>query len=279
VWCFFYEYQRREKIDMNPNNYYKMPLIMGPMWEGAPPNFKYRETEIVALQYLTDPEAISTLLPDCYSVGKEPQVTVVFGYNNGLDFMAGGGYNLAAVQVSAKFDGEKDQVEGDYNLIMFEDKTWPIIGGREDLGVPKLYADISPIKILPDDSLRCEVSYFGHLLYRLELSRPKKQNAIVRLAANKMINARPWLGYKYIPSLDGPPDADYPTITWNETKIKSLQFARTGKCSFGNADQSEIGYYWKIVEALSTLEIIEVKQALRFQGSAVLRYDRSRRLS
>ncbi|HKJ26023.1 MAG TPA: acetoacetate decarboxylase family protein [Anaerolineales bacterium] len=266
-------------MDMNPNNYYKMPLIMGPMWEGAPPNFKYEETEIVALQYLTDSEAISALLPDCYSVGKEPQVTVVFGYNNGLDFMAGGGYNLAAVQVSARFDGEKDHIEGDFNLVMFEDKTWPIIGGREDLGVPKLFANISPIKIYPNGRLRCEASYFGHLLYSLELSPPKKQNAIVRLAANKIINSRPWLAYKYIPSLDGPPDADYPTITYNDTKINTLWTAKSGQLKFGNAEREDISYYKPLVDALKTLEIMEIKQALHFQGSAVLRYDRSRRLA
>jgi hypothetical protein len=69
---------------------------------------------------------------------------------------------------------------------MFEDETWPIIGGREDLGVPKLYADISPYKILTNGSLRCEVSLWGHLLFGLELSSPKAQNRIVRLAANKM---------------------------------------------------------------------------------------------
>ena len=266
-------------MELNPNNHYRMPLIMGPMWEGETPNFKYRKTEIVALQYLTHPEAIAALLPSCYTVGKEPLVTVVFGYNSGLDFMAGGGYSLAAVQVSARFDGEKDHLEGDYNLVMFEDQTWPIIGGREDLGVPKLYAGISPIKIFPDGSLCCQASYFGHLLFSLTLSPEKKQNAIVKLAANKMINSRPWLGYKYIPSLDGPPDADYPTTTYNDTKIKNLWFAKTGEIKFGDANTADIGYYQALIDALKTLSILEIKQALHFQGSAVLRYDLSRRLA
>jgi hypothetical protein len=94
-----------------------------------------------------------------------------------------------------------------------------------------------------------------------------------------MINSRPWLAYKYIPSLDGPPDADYPTIIWNETKIKSLSMAKTGTLKFGNAGRTDIGTYENIIDALRTLEIVKVKQALRFRGSAILRYDRSRRLS
>jgi len=43
--------------------------------------------------------------------------------------MAGGGYTLAVVQVFARFDGERDHVEGDYILVMFENQTWLILGG------------------------------------------------------------------------------------------------------------------------------------------------------
>jgi hypothetical protein len=161
---------------------------------------------------------------------------------------------------------------------MFENETWPIIGGREDLGVPKLYADISPCKILTNGSLRCEASLWGHLLFGLELSSPKEQNGIVRLAANKIINSRFWLGYKYIPSLDGPPDADYPTLTKNDTKIKELWFAKSGELFFGNAEINDIGQFKYLIDALKTLKVKEVKRALHFRGSAILRYDLSRRL-
>ena len=265
-------------MEIDPKNYYRMPLIMGPQWVGEPPTFHYSQTEVVALQYITDAHAISAMLPACYQLGKEPQVTVLFGYNNGLDYMAGGGYILAAVQVSVRFDGEKDHVEGDYILVMFENQAWPMICGREDLGIPKLYADISPIKIYTDGSLRCEATYWGHLLFSLELSPPRKQNRIVKYAANKIINSRPWLGYKYIPSLDGPPDAEYPTVSYNDTNIDNLWFAKTGKIQFGNASSNEIGQVEMLINALKTLPILEVKQALHFRGSATLRYDLSRRL-
>jgi acetoacetate decarboxylase len=260
------------------DGYYRMPLLMGPLWKGEKPRFLYTHSEVVALQYLTEPDAIASLLPACYKPGKEPQVTVLFGYNNGLEFMAGRGYWLAAIQVSARFEGEDDQVEGDFILVMFENQTWPIIGGREDLGVPKLYADISPIKVMPDGRLRCEASLWGHLLFCLELSPPKKQNEVVKLFANNMVNSRPWLAYKYIPALDGPPDAAYPTISKNDVTINQLWFARTGNLFFGNAGYSDIGQVNYLVGALKTLSIAKVKRALHFQGSAVLRYDLSRRL-
>ncbi len=265
-------------MKLDPSKHYRMPLIMGPLFDKQGTRYCYRRVEMVAIQYLTDPEAIPPLLPDCYQRAAKPMVTVLFGYNDGLDIMAGGSYRLAAVQVAAVFEGEHDRIEGDYILVMFEDQTWPIIGGREDLGVPKLYADISPIKILPDGRLRCEASLWGHLLFGIDLTPPKRQNAIVRMVASRMINARPWLAYKYIPSLDGPPDADYPTITWNDTKIDELWFSKSGSVFFGDAALQDVGHASPLVDALRTLPIVELDRALHFRGSAVLRLDLSRRL-
>lgn len=266
-------------MKVDPSKYYRMPLIVGPLFDrNNPPRIAYPEIEVLALQYQTDFDAIQTLLPDCYRPGKEPNVTVIFSYNNGLEFMAGGGYRIATVQVTARFDGEHDHVEGDYILVMFEDQTWPIIGGREDLGVPKLYSDISPVKILPNGHLRCEASLWGHLLFGLDLAPLKNQNAIVRLAASKRVNERPWLAYKYIPSLDGPPDANYPTISKNDTKIEKLWLGQSGEVYFGDAGMADVGYSKPVIDALKTLPVRKLTQTLRLRGSAVLRYDISRRL-
>jgi acetoacetate decarboxylase len=147
------------KIDKN--KHYRMPLITGPLWDpekDGPARIPYPEVEMPVMQYQTDHDAIQALLPDCYHTDKEPNVTVLFSYYSGCDFTAGGGYRMAVVQVAARFDGEHDHVAGDCMLVVFEDDTRPIIGGREELGAPKIYADISPIKTLTNGNLRCEAS-------------------------------------------------------------------------------------------------------------------------
>lgn len=266
-------------MKIEANKIYRMPLIMGPVFDQqALPRIDYTEVEVVALQYQTDPDAIRALLPDCYQTADEPVVTVFFGFYDGLNFMAGGGYWTATVQVAARFDGEEDHVEGDYILVMFEDKTYPIIGGREDLGIPKLYADISSVKTLPNDHLRCEASLWGHLLFGVDLMPMKRQNRLVRMVAGRRINERPWLGYKYIPALDGPPDADYPTISWNYTKIEQLWLGKAGGMYFGEAGEGDIAHFKQLVDALKTLPVRQVIQTLRIRGSSVLRLDLSRRL-
>jgi acetoacetate decarboxylase len=256
-----------------------MPLIMGPLGDRATESrLAYPQVETLAFQYLTDPEAIRALLPECYQPGDPPLVTVLYSESNGLAFMAGAGYRLAAFQVAARFDGEQDHVEGDLILVMFENQTWPILGGREDLGVPKLFADISPFRRMPGGRVKCQASLHGRLLFGLETRPLRARGGVARIVAGRRINARPWLGYKYIPSLDGPPDAAYPTITVNDTKIGKLWLAQSADLQFGAAGAEDLPYVRTLLDALATLSVKSPVQVVRFTGSAVLRYDLSRRL-
>jgi acetoacetate decarboxylase len=218
------------------------------------------------------------LLPDSYHPGKEPLVTVLFSENSGLPFMAGGSYRHAMVQVEARYDGRQDHITGDYILVMFENQTWPIITGRENLGIPKLYADISNIKIMPDGRLRCEASYLGHMLFGLDAPALKRQSIFSKAAVARQINARPWLAYKYIPSLEGPPDADYPTTTQNDTRVEKLWMGKRAHLRFGTARAEDIGGVKTLLDALATLTILKPIQVMHYTGSAVLRYDLSHRL-
>lgn len=185
------------KID--PDKVYNMPLVAGGIFEITDrPRYVYEKVENLILQYQTDPDAIQELLPECYQVGAKPTVTLAFSHNDGVDFLSGRGYRIATVMVAARFDGETDHEEGNHVVVMFEDDTIPIIGGREHLGVPKIYADISPIKTLPGSGhLRCEVSLWGHLLYGVEIRPLKKKGAITRGVANRT-KMPPYLCYKHI---------------------------------------------------------------------------------
>jgi acetoacetate decarboxylase len=267
------------KMKMEPNKIYLSPLIIGPVFErGKVPALVYGETQVLALQYETDYEAAQALLPECYKPTEKPVVTALFAYYGGVDFLSGGGYNIAALAVDARFDGEKDHVEGGAILVIFEDDTVPITGGREHLGAPKIFADISPIRTLPEGGLRCETSRWGHLLFGINVGSMKKQNVLVRSAAGKRLSERPSLGYKYVPSLDGPPDVSYPTLFMTDYKVDELWLGKSGNIFFGEAAEEDIGWYKKLVDALKTLPIHQVNQTVRFRGSQVLRYDLYRRL-
>ncbi len=263
---------------LDQSKYYRMPLALGPVFDRRMLKLAYPRIEVLAFQYLTDPDALADLLPDCFRPGKEPLVTVVFSRNNGLGFMAGGGYASAAVHLCARFDGDQDHLEGDYIAVMFEDETWPIISDREDLGIPALYAGISHIKMMADGHLRCEASLGGHMLFGLDIPPLKSQIGVMRALTARQINSRLWLGYKYIPSLDGPADVAYPTLIHTVYRLEKLWLGKKASLRFGFARYEDIGAYKNLLDALATLTIIRPLQVLHFTGSAVQRYDLVRRL-
>ena len=259
---------------------YMMPLIGGPLGDvGKAAPQVYQSVESLMLQYETDPEAIPPLLPEPFKPGKSPIVTVLFTDNNGVDFLAGGGYRFGGISVAAQFEGAEGNLEGGYVLVMPENRTLPIIGGREWLGMPKFFTDISPIRRMADGHLRCEVSMWGHMLWGIDIAPPlKKQNVIVRRAAGVRSTKSPSFGYKYISSLDGPPDADYPTVMWTDNSIDYLEFGSSGEVYFGQVTEKEIGDYKPVVDALKSLPVRKVTQAAYSQGSMVLRNDKNGRL-
>jgi acetoacetate decarboxylase len=239
----------------------------------------YASVESLMLQYETDPDAIAPLLPEPFEPGKSSQVNVLFTNNNGVDFMAGGGYRFAGIGVAAQFDGDIGHLEGGYVLAMPEDHTLPIITGREWLGMPKFFTDISPIRVLEDGHLRCEASLWGHLLFGIEIDPPlKKQNPLVRRAASARSTNTPSFGYKYIASLNGPPDADYPTVMWTDTKIDTLWLGDSGRFYIGNPTREDIGDYTPLLDVLRTLPVHKVVQTAHSFGSMVLRNDKNGRL-
>ncbi|MEW5938123.1 MAG: acetoacetate decarboxylase family protein [Chloroflexota bacterium] len=257
-----------------------MPLIRGPLWDQKTrPSHCYARTESLILQYETDPGAIPPLLPEPFKPGKSPTVNVLFVDNNGVDFMAGGGYRLAAITVAAQFDGEAGHLAGDYVLVMPENSALPIITGREWIGMPKFFADITSIRIVDGGHLKCEASLWGHLLFGIDIAPPlREQNALIRKAASVQSSKTPAFGYKYIASFDGPPDADYPTIMWNDIDLEHLRLGKDGEFYLGNPTEQDIGDFKPIMDALRSLPVRRINQTAYSRGSMVLRNDKNGRL-
>ena len=67
-------------------------------------------------------------------------------------------------------------------------------------------------------------------------------------------------------------------ITKNDTKIKELWMGNSGSVYFGDPGEEDVVQIKQLLDALKTLPVNRVEQALRFRGSAVLRFDLSHRL-
>jgi acetoacetate decarboxylase len=254
-----------------------MPLLLGAVAD-RDKGIIYESVEMLSLQYKTEYNSVKALLPEGFEPIEKPTANIAFCFYDGVDYMAGRGYNIVFVTVAAKFNGNKDKLEGDYVLVIFENDAIPIITGRELLGAPKIFADIPSPVIASDGVYKCQASLWGNHLLSAEFGSMKKQNMVIRKMGERMLTARPWMTYKYIPSLKGVPDADYPVANWSDTKMDELWLGDSGSLSFGDPSVADIGVFTMVVDAVKSLPFLEVDQVSHWKGSQVLRSDRSRRL-
>ena len=56
--------------------------------------------------------------------------------------------------------------------MVWKNKTWPILGRREETGIPKIYADIEDLHIIPQNYYT-GASYEGNTFLRLEMFRAR----------------------------------------------------------------------------------------------------------
>jgi len=103
------------------------------------------EVEVIGVTYETDREVLESMIPDCYTLN-DPFVSVLVCDFHYLGWAAGKSYNLVNVNCPVHFKGEKDDLDGDLVMVMYEDHPDPIIGGRETMGYSKIYADIQSIE-------------------------------------------------------------------------------------------------------------------------------------
>ena len=56
-----------------------------------------------------------------------------------LGWLAGKTYNLININVPVHFKGDRDDLDGDLVLVMFENHADPIVGNRDTIGYSKIY--------------------------------------------------------------------------------------------------------------------------------------------
>ncbi len=181
---------------------YIMPAHFGSAdegWDGKVAH--YEDNTAITILYETERDAVSPLLPPGFSAADPPIVSVSFVMCRGVDFMAGGGYNLVAVNVSATFEGKRDKASGNFALVLWENDFMPIVVGREVLGAPKLMAHI-PDAWMRDGRRGFSASENGALLLEGEVSGLAKLDDDGIKAMTAQVEGQIWMGWKYMPSCD-----------------------------------------------------------------------------
>lgn len=148
------------------NKIYHMPPFFGGDEFNA--DFEARVNDVVGLNFTqtTDRDRLADYLPEGFELLR-PEFTISYSQLREVEFMAGGSYNLVQIGVPVRFSGKRDRLEGTLALVIWENKTQPIIGGREEDGMPKIHADIEDLHVLPQKYFT-NVSHEGNTFLSLE---------------------------------------------------------------------------------------------------------------
>jgi acetoacetate decarboxylase len=255
---------------IDPNGSYLMPAHFGPRHIGGKASGWYRDVTMMVVSYLTDADKLAAYLPAPFEVAEEALITVAYACNREVDWLAGHGYNLIAVNAAAIYRGEKEQVEGSYTLVMWENLADPILSGRELTGIPKVYADIPDHSVIADE-WRCHASHFGHKIVDMTIDglRTPTQAEAEAAEAAQQGKDNP-MGWRYLPGVGG-----FGTAVSEITTFPSENVYTEAQVGNGTVDWQQLTWeqnptQYHIVNALAGLPILEYRPALVTRGSANL---------
>ncbi len=103
----------------------------------------YSDVMAMSVMQRSSGEALAQYVPSDFELLDE---NIHWTYMNcrGVDFLSHGEYRIFMAGVQVRFKSENDDLVGEYPLVIWEDNAHPILGGREEDGMPKVFASITP---------------------------------------------------------------------------------------------------------------------------------------
>jgi hypothetical protein len=158
----------------------------------------------------------------------------------------------------AVFTGRRDRATGKFLAVVWENLADPIITGRDEIGHPKLYAEIAEPRQWNGAQL-CEAGWMGFRF--LELAVSNLRDAPVAPAAVSSDGA---LMLKYVPRTEQWGDAELRqvTLTPSADPDKTIERRQTGAGTvrFHRAAWSDLPTMHHVVNALAALPVIENRE-------------------
>jgi acetoacetate decarboxylase len=258
-----------DMFKFDPNKSYMMPGHFGDRPFDPRSTGWYHDVTGMVVAYLTDREKVQKYLPAPFELDGEPIVTVASVMNRDIDWLAGRGYNLVTVNLSAVYKGEDPPIHAPYCLVMWENMTDPILTGRELLGVPKIYADIPDHQQI-GGAWYIRASHFGNKIMDMSIDGLMELPAENIEEMNQAGKKSAMFGWKYFPATGQPgPLVSHPTLFPSENVTKKAWIGQ-GKIQWQHLTWEQNPTQFHIVNAIADLPILEMRLAMVSKGSTNL---------
>jgi len=249
---------------------YVMPAHFGPRKLEPKASGWYRDVTMMIVSFVTDREKLSAYLPEPFEVAELPIVTITYACNKQVDWLAGRGYNLLSVNAAAIYHGKEETMEGNFNLVMWENLTDPILTGRELQGIPKIYADIEE-HTKTDGKWKTSARHFGNKFFDMNLAQLREPTTEeVALGEAMRVGKDNPMAWRYMPGISGFGTAiSEPTTFPSQTEIKEA-LVGVGEINWHKQSWQQNPTQYHIINALAELPVLSYLPAVMAKGSANL---------
>ncbi|KAK5709899.1 hypothetical protein LTR17_019345 [Elasticomyces elasticus] len=222
-----------------------------------------------SIRFTTSATVLRCLLPsDRYSFANRDtvqQASFTVQTLDGLAWLGGGGYNLVGLYIHGVRYQQTDGtfVAGKYCPVMIENLADPIITGREELGVPKVFSDIDIHR--SDTTLHASLSWRGTAWADLNWSHLSPQSTGTLQVTSP---AEDLLVHKYIPSSANKRAADANYAVLIKTVSESCQVLGQQGCAplnasftFSSPEPHLIPTLSNIAQGLAEIPVFDIVRA------------------
>lgn len=256
------------------NKIYRMPTFFGGNNWGAQEfnaDYEARVNDVVSLNFTqtTDGGRLADYLPEGFEL-IAPVLNIAYQQLRDVEFMAGRSYNLVVIGVPARFNGKRDHLEGWFPLVYWENNTEAIIGGREEDGQPKIYADIEDLH-RQDQSYFASVSLYGNTFLRMKMegAYPVEGQRLEQEKAGALSSNV--FGYRVIPKVGAPGvELSQPILYPQGFRLNSL-WEGSGTLQWIKQSPEQNPRQWEIIEALAGLPVKATAPVIMKKGATIMK--------
>jgi acetoacetate decarboxylase len=261
--------------ELKPGVRYDMPPGFGPsVAPDVEDDFDLHGSNI---EFETTAEALAPLLPRWFRPTPRPIVSIGYRRMLGMRWMGGRDYQIVRVGVSVECDAAAEKTANSFGLVIWESDCAPILAGRELMGAPKLFGHIPAIEVgAHDHSFECRE--YDALLIRGHVTQLRELNPD-EVAKKRELQRQSWVYYwKYIPGVQGEPDANYPVAIKLATPFTRIWQGRAA-LELGAPSVRDAPYSHHILKRLAELpRRSELSSSAWHAAGCALFRDQTRRL-
>ncbi|KIW68488.1 hypothetical protein PV04_04430 [Phialophora macrospora] len=191
--------------------YWRQPVVFGPMpgprqrFDGSARDGRGSLSTTASIKFKTSRTMLQNLLPPGLknftfsSPGTIAYASLATTTLDKMEWLGGAGYHLSGLFIHGLQYTKKDGtvIKGSYLPILFESLTDPIVSGREELGMPKLFSSIDVDR--RDSSYHITLSWRGAVWGRYQLSGLKEVDAAGSSVSGEPDDAT--FTYRYVPAV------------------------------------------------------------------------------